>query len=75
MSDEYIIGFTDENQTWRELTFRGVSEQVAVALAQGLNRAPFGNVTLTAAERVEVNLDAAGGTGGTGGGTAPGGAT
>ncbi len=58
-SDEYVIGFLDEDDTWRELTFRGVSQAVAVALAQGLNRAPFGNVTLTAAARVEVDLAAA----------------
>lgn len=57
MTDEYVIGFTDEDGTWRELTFRGVSQQVAVALAQGLNRAPFGSVTLTMAERVEVALE------------------
>ena len=33
--DEFTIGFED-NAVWRELTFRGVSENVAKAMATGL---------------------------------------
>lgn len=58
MSDEYVIGFLDTTEVWRELTFRGVSQDVAVALAQGLDRAAFENVTLTSTERITIDLNA-----------------
>lgn len=58
MSDEYVIGFLDTAEVWRELTFRGVTQDVAVALAQGLDRAAFENVTLTSTERITIDLNA-----------------
>lgn len=54
--DEYVIGFVDENDVWRELSFRGVSESVAKALARGLDTA-FGHVTLTGSQPIPITLD------------------
>lgn len=52
MNNEYVINFINENGVYQELTFRGVSEEVATALATGLNKAPFGQVVLSARELV-----------------------
>lgn len=57
--NEYVLGFVDENEVWRELTFRGVSELVARSLAAGLD-AQFGHVTLTGSEPVPINIQEAG---------------
>jgi len=57
--DEYVIGFVDENEVYRELSFRGVSEQVAKALARGLDL-EFAHVTLTGSEPKSITLDEAG---------------
>lgn len=54
--DEYVIGFVDENEVWRELSFRGVSEQVAKALARGLSDT-FAHVTLTGSQPIPITLD------------------
>lgn len=56
--DEFTIGFED-NAVWRELTFRGVTEAVARALACGLVAAgDYGNVTLTGSQPAVIDLDA-----------------
>ena len=55
--NEYVIGFVDEDEVYRQLTFRGVSENVAKALANGLAQ-DFGHVTLTAATQVPIDLGA-----------------
>ena len=47
--DEFTIGFED-NSVWRELTFRGVTENVAKAMANGLADAGFSLVTLTGSQ-------------------------
>lgn len=53
--DEYVIGFVDESEVWRELTFRGVSETVARALATGLDQV-FAHVTLTGNQPTPIDL-------------------
>ena len=55
--NEYVISFVDEDNVFRQLTFRGVSEAVAKALASGLS-ADFEHVTLTGAEPVPIDLGA-----------------
>ena len=52
MNNEYVINFINEVGVYQELTFRGVSEEVATALATGLNKAPFGQVVLSVRELV-----------------------
>jgi hypothetical protein len=59
MNNEYVISFINENGVYQELTFRGVSEQVATALATGLNRAPFGSVNLLVRELVGRSIEVA----------------
>lgn len=56
---EYVIGFVNDDDTYQQLTFRGVSEKVAKALANGLNGV-YGNVTLTGTASVEIDLAEAG---------------
>jgi hypothetical protein len=66
--DEFTIGFED-NAVWRELTFRGVSENVAKAMATGLADAGFSLVTLTGSQPTVIDLTddpSAGATGATG---------
>lgn len=66
--DEFTIGFED-NAVWRELTFRGVSEAVAKAMATGLSDAGFALVTLTGSQPTVISLvdsPSAGATGATG---------
>jgi hypothetical protein len=53
--DEFTIGFED-NAVWRELSFRGVSEAVAKALATGLSDAGFALVTLTGSQPTVISL-------------------
>ena len=53
--DEYVIGFVDETEVWRELTFRGVSEIVAKALANGLDQV-FAHVTLTGSQPTPIPI-------------------
>lgn len=53
--DEFTIGFED-NGVWRELTFRGVSEGVAKAMATGLSEAGFALVTLTGSQPTVIDL-------------------
>lgn len=55
--DEYVIGFVNDNDVFQELTFRGVSENVAKALASGL-AAQFAHVTLTGSEPKYITLEA-----------------
>ena len=54
--NEYVIGFGDEDETWRELTFRGVSEKVAKALANGLSQV-FAHVSLTGNQPTPITLE------------------
>jgi hypothetical protein len=54
--DEFTIGFED-NSVWRELTFRGVTESVAKAMANGLADAGFALVTLTGSQPTVIELD------------------
>lgn len=54
--NEYVITFVNEDGIYQELTFRGVSEEVATALATGLNRAPFEQVTLQVRESRDIAL-------------------
>jgi hypothetical protein len=54
--DEFTIGFED-NAVWRELTFRGVTENVAKAMANGLADAGFALVTLTGSQPTVIELD------------------
>ena len=66
--DEFTIGFED-NAVWRELTFRGVSENVAKAMASGLADAGFSLVTLTGSQPTVISLTeepSSGATGSTG---------
>jgi hypothetical protein len=66
--DEFFIGFEDQG-VWRELTFRGVSENVAKAMATGLADAGFSLVTLTGSQPTVISLTedpSAGVTGATG---------
>ena len=66
--DEFTIGFEDQG-VWRELTFRGVSENVAKAMATGLADAGFSLVTLTGSQPTVISLTedpSAGATGATG---------
>jgi hypothetical protein len=53
--DEFFIGFEDQG-VWRELTFRGVSENVAKAMATGLADAGFSLVTLTGSQPTVIDL-------------------
>lgn len=55
---EYVIAFINQDGTYQELTFRGVDESVASAMASGLLAAGFSNVSLTVREMVnrEVNV-------------------
>ena len=66
--DEFTIG-SEDNAVWRELTFRGVSENVAKAMASGLADAGFSLVTLTGSQPTVISLTddpSAGATGSTG---------
>jgi len=63
--DEFTIGFED-NAVWRELTFRGVSENVAKAMATGLTDAGFSLVTLTGSQPTVISLEDSPATGATG---------
>jgi len=54
--DEFTIGFEDDS-VWRELTFRGVTEAVAKAMANGLADAGFALVTLTGSQPTVIELD------------------
>lgn len=78
--DEFTIGFEDTG-VWRELTFRGVSQDIAKAMATGLADAGFALVTLTGSQPTVINLTEAatpaptGSTGSTGGSTGATGST
>jgi len=63
--DEFTIGFEDAG-VWRELTFRGVSQDVAKAMATGLTDAGFSLVTLTGSQPTVINLADSGSAGSTG---------
>lgn len=56
--DEYVISFINDSDVYQQLTFRGVSEAVATALATGLLAAGFQEVSLSAKEFAdrEINL-------------------
>lgn len=69
--DEFTIGFED-NAVWRELTFRGVSEAVAKAMATGLSDAGFALVTLTGSQPTVIALTESPSSGATGGNGATG---
>ena len=64
--DEFTIGFVDEAAVWRELSFRGVSENVAKALANGLASGGFDLVTLTGAQPTVIDLTESPSSGATG---------
>lgn len=53
--NEYVLSFVDDDDVYRQLTFRGVSENVAKALATGL-AADYGHVTLTGTAPVPIDL-------------------
>ena len=55
--NEYIINFINDQGVYQQLTFRGVSEGVAFALAKGLLDASFDQVSLSAKEFVDRNID------------------
>lgn len=57
VNEEYMISFVNDAGVYQELTFRGVSEAVAEALATGLAGAPFENVRLLVRESREIDLD------------------
>ena len=59
MNNEYVISFINNNGVYQELTFRGVSEEVATALATGLNKAPFEQVNLLVRELVGRPIEVA----------------
>jgi len=63
--DEFTIGFEDAG-VWRELTFRGVSQDVAKAMATGLTDAGFSLVTLTGSQPTVINIADSPATGATG---------
>ena len=46
--NEYQINFINDQGVYQQLTFRGVSEGVAFALAKGLLDASFDQVSLSA---------------------------
>jgi hypothetical protein len=56
--NEYVLGFINPDGSYQELTFRGVVEEVASAMATGLLAGGFQNVTLTAKEVAvrEINV-------------------
>lgn len=56
--NEYVINFINDQGVYQQLTFRGVSEAVAFALAKGLLDASFDQVSLSAKEFVdrEINI-------------------
>lgn len=55
--NEYQINFINDQGVYQQLTFRGVSEGVAFALAKGLLDASFDQVSLSAKETVDRNID------------------
>ena len=55
--NEYIIRFINEEGVYQELTFRGVSDEIAMALASGLNQALFEQVTLEVRESRVIAID------------------
>jgi len=64
--DEFTIGFEDQG-VWRELTFRGVTEAVAKAMATGLADNGFSPlVTLTGSQPTVIDLTDNPATGATG---------
>lgn len=54
--NEYVISFMNDNGVYQQLTFRGVSEAAATALATGLLAAGFQEVSLSAKVDQEINL-------------------
>ena len=48
--NEYVISFINDDGVYQQLTFRGVSEEVAAGLASGLLAAGFQEVSLLAKE-------------------------
>lgn len=54
--NEYVISFINDNGAYQQLTFRGVSEPAATALATGLLSAGFQEVSLSAKVDQEINL-------------------
>lgn len=51
--NEYVISFINDESVYQQLTFRGVTETVATALANGLLAAGFQEVGLLAKEFVD----------------------
>lgn len=54
--DEYVISFINDNDVNQEITFRGVTQKVATALAVGLTTAGYSLVTLTGTRRKSITL-------------------
>ena len=54
--NEYVINFINDQGVYQQLTFRGVSESVAFALAKGLLDASFDQVSLSAKEFVDREI-------------------
>lgn len=55
--NEYVINFINDQGVYQQLTFRGVSEGVAFALAKGLLDSSFDQVSLSAKEYVDRTID------------------
>jgi hypothetical protein len=55
--NEYVISFINTEGVYQQLTFRGVTQQVAYALAKGLLDASFEQVSLAAKEFVDRDIN------------------
>lgn len=63
--NEYVISFINEQGVYQQLTFRGVTQSVALALAKGLLDASFEQVSLSAKEFVDRDINVLTGEGNT----------
>ena len=54
--DEYVISFVNDDGVNQELTFRGVTQKAATALAAGLVGDGYALVTLTGTRRKKIAL-------------------
>ena len=76
--NEFVIGFVNGDGIYQELSFRGVSVEVATAMASGLLAAGFSQVNLSGKEDRAISIlpgdtEVPGGTGGAGDSGASGG--
>lgn len=63
--NEYVISFINEQGVYQQLSFRGVTQSVALALAKGLLDASFEQVSLSAKEFVDRDINVLTGEGNT----------